>query len=657
MALGEVIDDHAPFGRLFMAYLGPNEDYDPAIHAREDELVRNVTLRVKENDFWAAEIVVEDFDRGLAGGSEPPIIVVSVERNGVVEPFFIGRVRTWPVGSPVGEMTIEAWGVPYDIEAAKLLAVGGERPNGYNPDIYGIMSKEYQTPEKRLSAGLNLIHWSRYGRAPRVVSMIGGDRIVDVGDNYVLGTMQYSKPNDPLTFVDVEIKAQFRQIELHEVELGYGRDEDSPGIGDKDGIFGTLVWPDWQRSLPELGSKIGDWNVVDVQVRYADTLPAEAGGSRYTQAFAGDVKANRDVAVGQDEGAVALVFQRNFVQVRLKLVATRNIRRTERLRFRVAWAGQPFADFTGKGDVVRIDCDNLQIDTGTVPEWQPNTFYRAGAQFSYDDFVWLWDEDGVTADEFYKDYDRLTPQPIDFSPMRGPTSPIFFGQPKVMSGVNTPNGGQLIIRYDPTPAETTVAYGYGQAVAKLALSARNFLSFEVPLEYVFDCEGTEVIRVAGPDVKGGVAFGKITEMTLSIGDAGCLAKVTIAPIAGSGVGHVAPVIPPYLPARVPYAGTVSADVVNDFLEQEYKLSLVQYPAINPGRPLRVGELSSGEVADPNDPKGYDLSSYVESDDMKTKLDVVMSPMRGQLDREALIVPTNGANGVFYYGGPKNIDLT
>lgn len=686
---------------LYMSFEDDGIPYDPAKHSVNEGLVRSVTVSVTENETWVAKVNAINRGDAMKPGRRR-VLFLSYKRNGQYRLLFAGRIRSWPMGLLNQEMTFEAYAYPRDVEAAKRALLAGS-----NIDPYGIMGVGPE-PEAQLGASYALIHWSRFDAPARVVSLLEGDgntirlgegftdaggQAIPAGTGFIAGSMKLEDPSDPITVVECSVTATWDQAVLRRIDVGATRDDDDFGVGDP-GIrpLGTYAFSerkDWNAAWFKPGNDLGDWKVssssvlmhqlaLDAQGNLQWTTPAphpeilDGNGvgqfAPYSRQYLADVAANRDMDVAK-VGATPVRFIRNFTTFGLQLVGIQTAKRTETVRWRVLWSGQPFAGYDGKVEQLDLKLDDLRGETG-YPAWAPGVQYDVGDAVSVQGLVYTaikahtsgadTSDSESTGEErrsgtFFADYDLWAPQLIDYTPLGGPGWDLFFGQPNEISG---PSGtGTLRIVRDPTPGQRAITFVHRQALARLARESRFTLSFDCPFEFVENIEGSETMYVADPDLPGGEAYGKVIGVSITIGQDGAVASVRLGVHPGGGVVSAPPVMGAYVPLRLPEVGIVSTSVKDDFRQVEAALGAYEYPAVDPGDidGANVEYDAAGNPKPAKPPRGYNLPSIVESFD--PAIELTMSPLQGQVQLPISLVP-NGGNGagIFLWSGPKNIDM-
>lgn len=656
-------------GRTFFAYVDEGVVYNPAIHSTFSENITDITLSWSENSPWQADITVVDTGGGLFRPGRKRRVLISAEFDGVPELVFDGRMRAWPVGSPGGELKITALGYPKDIELAKKQAVAD-----YDPDPYRIMGVG-DTPEAKLGGTFSLIHWKRKGGPAEVAHLIDGNgTVVEIGAGHVdaggqpipagwgwiYGSLKFEDPSDPITEVPCTITAEWTQSVLNIVDVGSTRPSGAFGLPTVH--FYEIM--DWGQSWFKPGNSVGDWTVRSSGYR---TVRGQTGPS-----FAGDPKANKKITPAADsDGLVDMSFRQFETTFDLVLSGVQNANRKEIVNFRVRWNGQPFVAFEGKEEPIDLGLSNLRGESN-YPEWQAGVFYPRGFSIQAQGIVYTarvahtsgqdTSDSESTGQErrsgnFFGDIGYWSPQLIDATPLGGPGWHLFFGQPEVISGPGGIDERIDIIRR-PTPGQIAINYVYAQACAKIALSARAFISFDCPLEFAKDLEGVERVRIRGSrdDIPGGVATGKVTSITMSLGTGDAIATVRMAVIPGGGASSARPIMAPYVVNALPPVGLDSIKLTDTCDQVDQILAQAAWPAVDPTQPVERTEYETDGTPKPAKPlKGYDLSKVVT--DRSPAVELTMSPLQGSLDLPIALRPNGGDGmGLFLWSGPKDIDL-
>lgn len=671
-----MIRSQTSMGKAYLAYVSDTAVWNPAVHSVEMDLIRSLRFTFAENQAWTATIGIVSRNGALQNNGRRRVLISTDDSDSPTGKrlLFDGFIRSWPSGTPGKDLSFEANTFPLNLLAAKQAATAA-----YDPDPWGLINGlgrvvnglnagpgNYRQPEDRLGASYALIHYSRFGRAPQVVDLIQGDgTILDIADNFVDGTLVMSTPPDPITTIFISCTANWEQAQVRTIDLGSTRPVGSFGLGQEGqgpGEYLFLNSKDWARDWMRPGDSIGGWNVVESGYRRLDTVD-------YSNEFLAEPQANKGFTAGQTN-PFSVTFRRFHEQFDLVVQGVQRAQRQETVQWRLDWVGQAPGGAIAKTDRIDQTLQSLRGPTGFA-EWQSGVQVNEGDVVSVEGILYQANEDHVTGDlgattddtgsttrgvSFYAERQLWNPVLIDHSALGGPGWDRFFGQPEQISGENGGTGSTLIITRTPTPGVTALRYLHLQAVARMAQSMRHTLSFDVPFDFVRTLDGREIVSISGDQVVGGQLFGKVTAMTFEMNpERGWTANLTLGMIPGTGVGVSFPGMLPYQPAGFDEpSASIRVDWTND--RAEARLAERQYPAVDPAPSEKIVELGPDGQPKPDNgkPKGYNLGSEVES--MNPAIRIDMTPLQGAVQRQIVLTPSGGANGVFTWSGPRNVQL-
>ena len=565
-------------GNIYIALVEDDEVFDPIVHARTDFLLVNVNVRWAEKDFWAVECEIEAPEGKLIPSNGRTRVFISEVVNGVVTHSFTGRIDGWPIG-PVGRtVTLNIMCKPKNAEAVEIAALAG-----INDDPWWLYSdrEDKRTADVVLGARSALLHWGRDEAEPALVDLLQGNGFIDIGDTFIEGSLEFEKPAQPLTKVEVTIKAEWQQSLPLVVDL-------AAALGDN-GYFGTLSSPDW-GSFPKRGENIGDWSVFRSSVAPRNPPPETADVSRV---FEGAASRSKRLDAAETAPSVQMAFRRLFFDLDLLATSILSANRRETLTFTLNWAGQKITGYEGTTEPLELECRNMRRDvlSGEDPEWQSGVGVLAGQRAKFDGASWICNTPHVTGSSLYADFDKWDPLLFDFSPSGGMAPGIFFGAPAILAG-NAPSGEFQQILRNPTPGYHAIRYALLQARAMMVSGMRIIrASFDVAWEDVHTITGRERVRISGDTVPGGQMIGKVVAVEADFIRG--VARITIASAPGRGGYEPVAYVPNYAVPGLFTPGILAASVINSYEEQEAQLAAFEYPgnydlpAVLEG-PLRTG---------------------------------------------------------------------
>lgn len=596
-------------GRRFIALVPEGEAWNPVTHARTDlNVVSHQLSKSDEAGFWTMEFEIEWEDGVTFNPGSNRCVHFSEEVGDTVEHVFTGRLEGWPIGAAGKTIRLNAVGRPVDSEAAEIAALAG-----INDDPYFLFSDktDKRTSDTVLASRSALLHWTRTDSAPLLTDIIQGSGFFDIGDNFIEGTLELDQPSEPVSRVDVTVKAEWQADVPVRIDVA--------GLMPGGGTFGSLLNAVDVQDIPQEGSQIGDWTVI-----HSNLTPTGRFG--YSPEYSVDNKSNRAISGTAGTEPTKIKFARNGYDLDLVVMAVRKANIRETLTFSLAWGGQQVTGYEGTTESISLECRNMRIDSvsAPTPEFVPYSYVHGGDTFMYDGVPWRCVQSHQAGGTLYDTFDKFDPLLFDFSPSGGPTMGVFFGAPVVLSG-SGPSGQVQTIYRDPTPGIRAIAYALLMARAKLALGVRVIeASFEVPWEDVRTITGRERIRIADPAIPGGEMTGKVKSVDANL-ESGRV-RITIAAAPGNGGIEPVAYIPTYASQGLAPAGVLQASFQNTYTQQE------AYLASLPGS-------SSSE----------DLIGKLK--DVATKIDIVMSPASGTAE---INTPIN--MGTFTFDTDKMVDL-
>lgn len=597
-------------GRIFIALVAEGEVFDPVAHRRNDLDLVDARARWAEKDFWSVECDVAH-DGGVFKLGGKTRVFISEEVDGVLKLSFIGRIEGWPIGPAGKVVSLTVMCKPVDAEAMEIAALAG-----INDDPWWLFSDptDKRTSDVALAGRAGILHWGRGDLPPVVTDMLVGQGLIDVGANFIEGSLEFEQPAQPIQRVDVTIKAEWVQSLPLVIDL-------AQALGG-DGFFGTISSPDWGE-FPKAGEKIGDWTVIRSAVARRNP---PGSTSEFSRVFNGYAKANRSLDAGKATVPTALRFQRMFFDVDLVATSVISANRRETLTFSLVWGGQRIAGYQGTTETIELECRNLRRDivSGEAPAWQSGVGYGAGTRVQFDGAVWVCTAAHQSGSSLYAHFGAWDPLLFDYSPSGGQAPALFFGAPIVLSGT-TPSGHAQQVFRNPTPGYHAVKFALGQARAKLISGVRIIrASFEVPWEDVRTITGRERIRIADPAIPGSAMVGKVVAVEAELIRG--VARITIAAAPGNGGFEPIPSAPQYAAQGLFTQGIVSSAIVNPYQVQEQILAGYEAPG------------------------QYDLVAVAEG--LRTSFNIALSPTSGQADMDRTI-----GMGTFTYDSDRMVDLS
>lgn len=592
--------------RIYIAMVDEDDDFDPAVHNRYDYQAVDYTLsKDAEKSFWMMKVDIVNPGGGLFRPGQKRRMHMAEDVNGVVTHLFTGRVEGWPLG-PVGRVvSLTVMGKPATIKNdAGVIISSAETVEiaalaGVNDDPWNLFSEPgaKRTSDVVLAARPEVLHWSRDDTPPVLVDILEGDELIDIGEGYIEGTLEFDDPPDtPIAEVDGTVSAQWVQCVLASRNLSVE--------------FSTISSPDWSR-FPRAGETVGDWHVLSSEV--------DQTGSSFSDYFDGAATKNKSLDATETGNSIPMRFKRLDFDASATLVSVLSANRKETVTFKLFWAGQDISGYSGETGEVNLECGNLHNDA-VVPPFQSGRPYGALDLVKAEGIMWRARFDVPGAASIYDNLDSWEPLLIDNTPLGGVAVNYFFGQPSVIT-----DGGDTYITRTPPPGLSAVRFAMGQAKAMLIKGVRVIkASFEVPWEDVRTITGRERIRIADPEIPGGEMTGKVVSVSASLISGRC--KITIASAPGTGPVTPLVMLPVYEYWILGTPGVIRNQVINGYHAQETALAAYEYPS------------------------EYDLNQVVENQ-LKTRFLFEMAPTSGTAEYSTVINLGN-----FNYNCDAMIDL-
>lgn len=585
--------DDIDLGNIFVALDTETAVFDPAVHARTDIQVKNVTVKWAERDFWSFDI---------EGVAEPGVIqpgrtrvFISEMVDGVLQHTATGRLDGWPFGRVGQVATYKVVCRPKDSEKVEIDAL-----SHINDDPFWNFSdpEDKRLSDVVLAARSSRLHWTRFDNVPPVLAdLIEGDGLIDIGDNFIEGSLEPLETSDPVIKVEGKLTAEWPQAVPLAINVG-------EALGN-DGNLGTISTKTLD-DLPRAGESIGDWTVLQSSV---SQVAPPGGLDELSRQFLGSPKRTRSTKASTSTQPTGVTFIRRFFDIDMIVASVLTATRRETLTFVMKWGGQEIVGYDGSTEKIELECRNMRRDviSGESPAWESGVAVPAGQRVQVDGAEWVANQPHVTGASFYADYFKWDPLLLDYSPSGGPTPNLFFGAP-VNLLATAPSGEVQQTFRNPPPGYCAIKYILGMARAKIVDGVRVVRQkFDIPWQWVRTLTGRERMRITDPSIPGGEMVGKIVE--ISADWIRGVASITIAAAPGTGGVEPVPYIPVYPFENLVTQGVIDASVYGQWNEQEAALAAYEYPA------------------------QFDLVDVVERQ-LSTRISIVLSPTSGNPDLEA-----------------------
>lgn len=468
--------------QLHFAYLGTDEDFDPATHAIYEEEVFGITVKHVEDGFAKAQLRIKAKPAGVVAQGQR--CAISVAHDGAVHPIIVGQIRGVPLAIAGSYIDIEVVGKKTtwaDQESALVRTIGWPFF-----DRLMVPADQIHDPAARLTGRGATIAWHRVSNAPTLNVVLGSGKTThDLGAPY-RDTVEVDQLHEPVSSMSLTLRAAWTQGEPIEVPVAWSFGEDLTILADK------ALREAWPQKDDDIG---GGWKVS------ASAIGFSGQRHRFIQ-IANSSSFAREIYYGE------VPFYEIEPAVSLRNTETQP--RAEALTLTVG-AGLQSA-LPAKPESDEIVLRGLIGSGDEIDAFTPGQDYSAGDVVFYEGKI-LWALEDHTA-----------PDPIDLSkweeddPSQGRLGDTFFG---------TSRGAR------------TIEAGIERIKARLRYAARCWrVEAEVPLERVLGMHMGDRATIADPRIPGGTATGDVIEYEFRISNNGqSRARVAIAAAIGDGVAH------------------------------------------------------------------------------------------------------------------------
>lgn len=538
-----------PVGKIYFAWVGPEEVFNPAVHTREDEDVFSIRITESEGEFALATVEIRNPKRGLLAPARKQRCFISAEistnTSTSVKLLFSGRAVGIPVslGRETCELEFIARPDDWSDRQATLLAELKASPRHHA----ALVSDETDLTQV-LEGFAGLPQWSRTtGQvkiadidATRAISGAYEVTLYDLTNSALEDSLDVTVSGSPLSAVRVELDVSWTQsMPVLSVPLSA-----DPGFGVSgflEGLFGgrpaTLTGEDFASSWPTQGSALdGGWSVLSSYllgetdgfvVRQVDVAEAAPRSAWAETTYPVEVPITRFYG--------NLVLQGRYEQPRREVVS-----------LTVEADVQPLVQ-PPEPEVLQYSVDGAAI--APLSEKLVSTTYR-----EYDAATL----DYVTRQVSY----RLSKGQLTYAGMSG--------NPDVVGPILTA--------------------ALARAEARLRAAARCVeVSTDLTFEKALGLDTSSVVRLTDDRLPGGSATGKVTSVELyADGEGSCFGRVSFACSVGRAAVLAAPTatVEPYAvpaePAVVSYCrdfgnaddgsrAFASASVVNALSQQSVEI--------------------------------------------------------------------------------------
>lgn len=468
---------------VYFAWESEAIEFDPEVHARNDESVFSLEISQDEGDFAQATVVIVNPRVGLLGPSRPRWAMISYEDEaGGITPLFLGRIVGIPTDIAADLVQIEFIARSADYADQKAAAADELRVLPYYDPLFdesGGTDADFVLEGYAALWCVDRVTHEWY--ASHITSGEAG-LISYTGDHIIEGSVKTSLGSQPSLRVDVTMQLKWLAKGSGTVDIT--RDVCSAFEPQTIGVYNTgrtthqvpLLWGEGMiEAWPEQGDDIGGgWSVGQSAIGCAGVSPSsfmyDDGGDGGSQGVLVDLRDGLDTqytpvwsAIEPSTKGTIRMFMPIFVMSpHLELDWSAEREYTEKVLFSLSMDSQPLVD-----EVAEVTQLELVADEAT---------------------------------------DEL-PGPMCRSYLR------------------TSRGLQ------------SLEYGLLRARAHMLMSARAVtLKLQVPFELGMDVTCMHNVSVTDPRLPGGVALGKVTSYSMRLdGDTGeALVDITLGCTVGTG---------------------------------------------------------------------------------------------------------------------------
>jgi hypothetical protein len=497
-----------------------------------------------EGDFASLDVEVLNPHVGLLSGPVDATLQWDPDGSGFVD-VFTGRLVGVPqdMQNEIVKLTFLARPDDYDDQKTALAETLKVAPFW---DPIFIDPQRVADPDVVLEARTQHWHIDRVDGTVTVSDILEGeDGVIDLGDSFFYDSLKVSYTNPPLTTVNMKCELSWKQTGSGSVDLSSALEEAFAEAGYAHrGYLSSYTGGGLISTWPKPNANIGGgWKVGESSIRHSDTAPEIGLCAIRATGAAGGFQSNHQAVV---EFAIKAPEDGNP-------------------------ENDPFSTDLGIGeDPLGID-DALDHFLGdekdySIPEDKvpsvaagctSNMFYGQQVALGDGNFLGgaatigfqMWMMEAVMTVEFTAD--RARKETVTFSINAG-VQPVVSSTDNTTQDLNL-STSQVADPVDPgglTPirdarrksymltdrGKQTLEYLIVYSRAHLLARARAVsISFETVLQDVFDLTLRQSVTIADPRLPGGIATGKVTNLTLSLnGDDGKpTAKVTIGCTIGT----------------------------------------------------------------------------------------------------------------------------
>jgi hypothetical protein len=501
----------AKLNRIFFAWVGGNEAFNPAVHNREDEKIARMKISQREGEAATAEVEIMNPRIALLGPSRPTRCHISVEIGNNIVHVFSGKVEGWPSDLSAQFVTLTFLGIPNNFEALRLdylqqLKVVNHYeqltiPQGAENSSEEILAT--RNGELYVDRRTNAISLSPY------VSTQGPTEFFN--DNTIeVDSLSTTIREAPVTAVRVNYSVEWTQ-------RGFGIFSARPKINRAflSGRPNTLTPDSFESSFPTAGSSIGTgagYEVFSSRLReVASNISSfQQSGRTLVSNF---LDPSGDPLVDEDLEDRVVEVERVWYDARLEIAATYEQNRRENITYTLAANLQAFSG-TPRVEEITVNVADPTLPR-TVPLWQPRTRYAVGDTVVANNQIVAANILHISSDNFFNDASKWIPVNLGNLDLLNEGSAYFTA---------TTLGTRILANSSLRAARVLL-----QSIRSVETKFRT--NFENALNVTTD----SVVRIDSADLAGGFAIGKVIEYSFDFeGDSGeYFAEISIASVPGT----------------------------------------------------------------------------------------------------------------------------
>lgn len=520
------------------------EAFDPVAHRRRDLPIKTVNVREEEGvDAHAVTIETMLMPVAALAGKGWALLSYGL-RDGTLVPICRMKRRPMPAGDAEAELSVEFYARPSDWMNRRDVGLQPLKVRPFYEPLF-IAPGRRSDPVEILDGHRRIGHFDRVTGAYTTPELLGLGlpvkvlRKADIIGHRSGGGLKVRRVKEPLAGVQVNIGMAWQQADDGYIDLTPELREAFPdgAVGDwtgtapsatkrvPAGVISTLTPDNLVSAMPKAGSGLGGASGYTVLEATLKRIPVPPGAAERTGACRGQKMRYDYVKDGDLKEPINLGFEIAFFDGTLVLQYSLRQRREQNVRFFITNRNVSYAD--GAVETLNLRCEDPTLDTNTQP-WQPGQNVAIGDQRRVGIRVWSCLRAHVTAPTFTQDLEAA--DGTDLWELLGET-----GAPARTSNLADWFG---------TPAgQAMVAAAAHKALKKLALEQRCVeVKVVVPLEDWPDVSTAWACRIEvdHPLITGGVAFGKVTSVSISQATANDCARASVTLMCCNGGGIAGP---------------------------------------------------------------------------------------------------------------------